>query len=54
MNGLIIMTQHHPVALATIKKMTDNVKARRYPDEMLELTGPVAVTQAIKESNMIP
>jgi len=48
------MTKHHPVALATIKKLTENVKARKYPDEMLELTGPVAVTHALKESNMVP
>jgi hypothetical protein len=54
MNGLIIMTKHHPAALATIKKMTENVKARKYPEEMLELTGPVAVTKALKESNMVP
>lgn len=54
MNGLIILTKHHPAALAAIKKLTDNVKARFYPEDMLELTGPVAVTYALKESNMVP
>ena len=49
------MTKHHPAALAAIKKMTDNVKVRLYPkDDMLELTGPIAVTSALKESNMVP
>ena len=54
MNGLIIMTKHHPAALAAIKKITDNVKARAYPEDMLEISGPVVVTKALKESNMVP
>lgn len=48
------MTKHHPAALAVIKKVTDHVKDRWYPEDMLELTGPVAVTKALKESNMVP
>ena len=53
-NGFLVMTKYHPMALANIKRMTDNIKDRYYPVEMLNLTGPDAVMNVMRDSNMFP
>lgn len=54
-NGFIVLTQYHPVALATVKRIVDNIQARYYPEEdMLDISGPLSTTRSMVDSNMMP
>lgn len=46
-NGFLIISRRHPFLYACIQYIVDNVKNRRYYDDDLAITGPVALSRSI-------